>query len=96
MYEVRQTANYAKWFRKLRDHQAKNRINVRIRRLALGNFGDVKPLGHGISEIRIPYGPGCRLYFTKQGDSIVLLLFGGDKSSQSRDIELARNLVKEL
>lgn len=92
MIEIRQTEQYARWFRKLRDRQAKARINVRIRRLSLGNKGDVKPVGGGISELRVPYGPGYRVYFCQRGSEIVVLLAGGDKGSQHRDIKTAQEL----
>jgi len=95
MIEVRQTAEYAKWFDTLRDVNAKARINVRIRRLSLGNPGDVKPVGEGVSEMRVDYGPGYRVYFVQRGQVVALLLCGGDKSSQSRDIEKAKALAKE-
>ncbi len=96
MAEVRQTAAYARWFKALRDRQAKARIDVRIRRLSLGNPGDVKPVGVGVSEMRIDYGPGYRLYFTKVGSAVVILLTGGDKRSQAGDIETAKKMAREL
>ena len=96
MIEIRQTAAYAEWFAGLRDRQAKTRIDIRIRRLSLGNAGDVKPVGEGISELRIPYGPGYRVYFVKQGALLVVLLAGGDKSTQDRDIRVARELARDL
>ena len=96
MIEVRQTATFASWLGGLRDANARSRIVVRIRRLELGNPGDVKPVGDGVSELRIAYGPGYRVYFTRQGQKIVLLLCGGDKSSQSRDIATAKQMAKEL
>jgi putative addiction module killer protein len=96
MIEIRQTAAYAEWFAGLRDRQAKTRIDIRIRRLSLGNAGDVKPVGEGISELRIPYGPGYRVYFMKQGALLVVLLAGGDKSTQDRDIRVARELARDL
>jgi putative addiction module killer protein len=93
---VRQTAEFAHWFEGLRDRQARSRIDVRIRRLSLGNPGDVKPVGEGVSELRIDYGPGYRVYFVQQGRELVVLLAGGDKRTQDSDIsralELARNL----
>jgi putative addiction module killer protein len=94
--QIRQTEAYESWFEGLRDRGAKSRILIRIRRLSLGNPGDVKPVGEGVSELRIPYGPGYRIYFTKQGETIVVLLAGGDKSTQKRDIERARNLARGL
>ncbi|MBZ5760048.1 MULTISPECIES: type II toxin-antitoxin system RelE/ParE family toxin [Rhizobium] len=96
MIEVRQTSIFANWLDALRDAQARQRIVVRIRRLELGNPGDIKPVGEGVSEMRIPHGPGYRLYFTRSGETIVILLCGGDKSSQARDIAIARQLAKEI
>lgn len=96
MIEIRQTAEYESWFEKLRDLQAKARILARIRRLSLGNLGDVKPVGEGVSELRITYGPGYRVYMKQQGDVLVILLVGGDKSSQKRDIERAKELARGL
>ena len=96
MIEIRQTEQYAKWFKSLRDHNARMRINIRIRRLSLGNPGDVKPVGEGISELRIDYGPGYRVYFIERGNELILLLFGGDKSSQAKDIAKAKKLAEEL
>ena len=87
---------YAQWLDKLRDRQAKARIAIRIRRLSLGNPGDVRPVGGGVSELRIDYGPGYRVYFLKQGAALVVLLAGGDKSSQADDIRKARNLARIL
>lgn len=94
--EIRQTKIYARWFRSLRDRQARARIDIRIRRLALGNPGDVKPVGEGISELRIRYGPGYRVYFVQRGDEFVVLLGGGDKDTQQRDIEIAKALAQDL
>ena len=87
---------YAQWLEKLRDRQAKARIAIRIRRLSLGNPGDVRPVGGGVPELRIDYGPGYRVYFLKQGAALVILLAGGDKSSQADDIRKARNLARIL
>ena len=96
MIQVRQTDVYARWFRKLRDRQARVRIDNRIRRLSLGNPGDVRPAGEGVSEIRIDYGPGYRVYLVQRGEALVVLLAGGDKDTQERDtgraLELARGL----
>lgn len=79
----------------LRDREARARITVRIRRLSLGNPGDVKPVGSGVSEMRIDYGPGYRVYFIRRGDTVVVLLCGGDKRTQDRDIARALELARE-
>lgn len=92
---VLQTAEYARWFARLRDVQAKARIDVRVRRLSLGQFGDAKALGGGVSELRIDTGPGYRLYFARHGEEVVLLLIGGDKSRQQADIAKARTLAAQ-
>ena len=91
---VKQTEQYSKWFSSLRDRVARAKIDIRIRRLSMGNLGDAKPVGGGVSELRINFGPGYRVYFAHCGNKIVLLLAGGDKSSQSRDIKTAQKLVK--
>ena len=96
MLEVRQTAAYATWFSTLRDRTAKARVNIRIRRLSLGNAGDVKPVGEGVSELRVNCGPGYRVYFVQKGNEYVVLLAGGDKSSQDRDIREAKVLARDL
>jgi putative addiction module killer protein len=96
MLEIRETPAYAAWFRSLRDRVAKARIDIRIRRLSLGNPGDVRPIGEGVSELRIHHGPGYRIYFTSQGNTIVVLLVGGDKSSQNKDIQQAKYLARNL
>ena len=96
MVEVRQTEVYARWFRRLQDREARVRIDSRIRRLSLGNPGDVRPVGEGISEIRIDYGPGYRVYFVRRGEALVVLLAGGDKDSQERDIRRAIELAEGL
>ena len=96
MTEVRQTDDYSRWFDGLRDKEARARILVGVRRLSLGNPGDVRPVGEGVSEMRIDYGPGYRVYFVSRGDMLVILLAGGDKRSQSRDIEIARELARNL
>jgi putative addiction module killer protein len=94
--EVRQTDEYEKWFDSLRDRQARARIDIRVRRLSLGNPGDVKPVGEGVSELRIDYGPGYRVYFVQRADVLIVLLAGGDKRTQDQDIRLAKQLAREL
>jgi putative addiction module killer protein len=96
MVEIRQTDAYSDWFDGLNDRRAKARIVVRVRRLSLGNPGDVAPVGGGISEMRIPYGPGYRVYFVQRGAMLVVLLCGGDKSTQAADIKRAKELATEL
>ena len=95
MIEVRQTDLFAGWLRKLRDELARARIQIRIRRLSLGNFGDIKPVGEGVSELRIDYGPGYRVYLQQRGNQLVLLLAGGTKKTQQSDIARAKTLAKE-
>ena len=96
MVEVRQTEEYERWFESLRDQKARARVLVRIRRLSLGNPGDVRPVGEGVSEMRIDYGAGYRIYFVSRGRELVVLLAGGDKRTQTRDIELAIALARDL
>lgn len=96
MIEIRQTDTYFQWFVSLRDRKARACINVRIRRLSLGNFGDVKPVGEGVLELRIDYGPGYRVYYVQRGQMLVVLLAGGDKSTQDRDIKKALKMAREL
>lgn len=96
MVEVRQTDVFVAWFEGLKDRAARARITARIRRLSLGNPGDVKPVGQGVSEMRIDYGPGYRVYFVQRGEALVILLCGGDKRDQSRDIARALELAKEV
>jgi len=95
MLEVIKTDVFDDWLSGLRDRRAKARINARIRNISLGNFGDVEPVGEGVSESRIFYGPGYRLYIIQQGEIIVVLLNGGDKKSQKRDIKQAKQLAKK-
>ncbi len=96
MIGVRQTELFARWFAGLRDARASARIQARIDRLQIGNPGDVKPVGEGVSEMRIDYGPGYRLYFVQRGTACVVLLAGGDKKSQARDIAKALELARGL
>lgn len=96
MIEIRKTDVYALWLDELRDLQARARIQVRVERLAAGNAGDVKPVGEGVSELRIDYGPGYRVYFTMRGRELVILLAGGDKKTQAADIKTALRLARNL
>lgn len=96
MLEIRKTEAYVQWIDNLRDLQARARVQVRIERLAAGNPGDIKVVGEGISELRIDYGPGYRVYFTKRGREVVILLAGGDKTTQSADIRIALRLARNL
>ena len=96
MLEVRRTEVFARWLDSLRDVRARARVQVRIERLAAGNPGDVRPVGEGVSELRIDYGPGYRVYFKRQGNAVVVLLAGGDKGTQSDDIKIALRLARNL
>jgi putative addiction module killer protein len=94
MIEIRQTETYSKWFNSLRDRQARSRIDIRIRRLSIGNPGDVKPVGKGVSELRVDYSPGYRVYFVQRTDTLIILLAGGDKRTQEQDIKVALDLLQ--
>jgi putative addiction module killer protein len=94
--EIRQTATFARWFDGLRDRQARARILVRIRRLSLDNPGDVRPVGGGVSEMRIHWGAGYRVYFVARGEALIILLAGGDKRTQAADIRTAIELARAL
>ena len=94
--EIHATDTYSRWFRRLRDREAKRIIDARIARLALGNPGDVHPVGGGVSELRIDYGPGYRVYYVQRGQQLIILLAGGDKDSQARDIVRARSLARDF
>jgi putative addiction module killer protein len=96
MIRIQQTEAYAKWFSGLRDRVARARIDIRIRRLSLGNPGDAKPVGDGVSELRVDHGPGYRIYFTQRGEVMIVLLAGGDKSTQDKDIRNAKALANDL
>lgn len=96
MYKVFQTETYRKWFKKLRDNLAKQNITMRLERLKLGNFGDSKSVGDGVFELRIDVGKGYRVYFTNKDNKIVVILVGGDKSTQEEDIKTAKRMAKEI
>jgi putative addiction module killer protein len=96
MFEIRKTTEFANWLDNLRDIQARARVLVRIERLAAGLAGDVKPVGSGVSELRIDYGSGYRVYFKRSGREIIVLLAGGDKKTQVRDIRTALRLAESL
>ena len=94
--EIRKTEVFARWLDDLRDLRARARIQVRIERLAAGNPGNMKAVGEGVSELRIDYGPGYRVYFKRRGRKLIILLAGGDKSSQTKDIKVALRLARDL
>ena len=96
MFQVRKTETFVRWLDGLRDIRARARVQVRIERLAEGNAGDVEPVGEGVSELRIDYGPGYRVYFKRLGREVVILLAGGDKRTQSADIKTALRLARNL
>ncbi len=96
MVDIQKTELFAKWLDKLNDIRARARILVRIKRLTAGNPGDVKPVGEGVSELRINYGPGYRVYYKQFGESIIILLAGGNKSTQTKDIKTALRLAQNL
>ncbi|MCB2264282.1 MAG: type II toxin-antitoxin system RelE/ParE family toxin [Candidatus Thiosymbion ectosymbiont of Robbea hypermnestra] len=95
MIDIVKSATFDRWLKKLRDPRAKARIEMRIRRLSLGNPGDVNPIGQGLSEMRIDHGPGYRVYYMRYGSVLVVLLCGGDKHTQQRDIAKAKKLAAE-
>ncbi len=96
MIEIRETEAFAEWFADLRDERARSKVVARIRRLSLGNPGDVQAVGEGVSEMRIHHGPGYRVYFVQRGEMLAILLGGGDKSTQEKDIRLAIALAREV
>ena len=94
--EIKQTSEFRRWLKKLKDKDAVMRIALRLRRIELtGNLGDAKPLSDGVSELRFDFGPGYRVYFSRRGQIVLLLLVGGDKSSQQADIAKAKKLNKK-
>jgi putative addiction module killer protein len=95
MIEFQQSETFRKWRVRLKDQRIRALIASRLDRFAFGNAGDVKPVGQGVSELRIDHGPGYRIYFTRRGSTVVLLLCGGDKSTQSKDIQAAKKLAAE-
>ncbi len=96
MIEVRTTPIFTKWFENLKDRRAKARIQARIDRIEMGNFGDAAPVGEGVSELRFFYGPGYRVYFSQRDNVVVILLCGGDKSTQQSDIAKAQQIARQL
>ena len=96
MLVIRKTETYARWLDGLRDIHARARVQVRVERLAAGNPGDVRPVGEGVSEMRIDYGPGDRVYYTQHGREMIVLLVGGDKQTQATDIKTALRLARNL
>ena len=96
MIEIRETEVYKKWFCSIKDKKTRSIIDVRIRRVSLGNFGDVEPVGRGVSELKIDYGPGFRIYLLNQSNVIIILLCGGDKSTQEEDIHKALDLAQRI
>ena len=95
MVDVVRSSTFDRWLGKLKDRRAAARVLIRVDRLAAGNPGDVRPVGGGISELRIDYGPGYRVYYLREGDRLVLLLCGGDKSTQSADIATAHDIAEQ-
>ena len=96
MIELRKTALFVQWLDGLRDLKARARVQARVERLVAGNPGDVEPVGEGVSELRIDYGPGYRVYFKKRGRELIILLAGGDKTTQTKDIKVALRLARNL
>jgi putative addiction module killer protein len=96
VWTIRQSEAFAKWFGALKDGRAKERVAQRVVRVQAGLIGDVRPVGEGVSELRVDYGPGYRVYFCRRGEDVILLLCGGDKSTQDRDIREAKAMAKEI
>jgi len=95
MFEIIKSETFDSWLKGLRDKRAAARINARLRRVSLGNLGNVAPVGDGVSEMRIFYGPGYRIYFVQEGQVLIVLLCGGDKSTEKKDIKRAKELANE-
>ena len=95
MFDLKQTETFLKWRTRLKDERARAVIASRLDRVAFGNAGDMKPVGNGVSELRIDFGPGYRIYFARRGKTVIILLCGGDKSTQAKDIETAKRLAAE-
>ena len=96
MFELRETPTFIAWMKGLKDREARARINIQLRKVGVGNFGNVKGLGSGLFEMRVDYGPGYRVYFNQQGSKIIILLCGGVKTGQQKDINRARLLVRKF
>ena len=96
MYEIRKTDVFVRWLDNLGDRRGRAKILARLDRVAEGNLGDTKPVGEGVAELRIPFGPGYRMYYTKRRNIVVILLLGGDKSTQEKDIKRAIQMVQNL
>jgi len=96
MVDIIETAEFSKWLRRLKDREARRRINSRLSRVRLGNFGDHKSVSAGLYELRVAYGPGYRVYYAHAGKTLVVLIGGGDKSSQDKDVKAAKQRMKDL
>ena len=96
MYEIRKTDVFVRWLDNLGDRRGRAKILARLDRVAEGNLGDTKPVGEGVAELRIPFGPGYRMYYTKRRNIVVILLLGGDKSTQEKDIKRAIQMAQHL
>ncbi|MBO6570726.1 MAG: type II toxin-antitoxin system RelE/ParE family toxin [Kordiimonadaceae bacterium] len=96
MFDIQQTDDFRKWFKKLKDRKARNILLERINRMKFAHWGDVKPVGEGVRELRVHYGPGFRVYFVQMGETVIVLLCGGTKGSQDKDIQKAKQLARIL
>ena len=95
VWKILETTEFRRWILRLRDRRARGQIGIRLQRVARGNFGNARSVGGRVSELRINYGPGYRIYFTRIGETVIMLLIGGDKDSQNRDIRVAQRLARE-